>query len=744
MGRIGAVLRRELRSYFDQATAYILLVVFLGVNFFFFFQSAYQLAEASLRPMLGLLPWLLLFFVPAVCMRALAEERHAGTLELVLAQPLSVAEFLVGKFLGVLAFMAIAMLATLGVPLGLSWGADLQMGVVFAQYLGSLFLIAAMVSIGLWASSMTRNQVTAFILGVTIAFALYMIGLEVVVVSLPPPLSVIASRLGILGHFQNVGRGVIDVRDVLYFAAVTAAFLALTYFSLMRERLSPERPAYRRLKLGVVGLVAVAIVSALAGGQLRGRLDLTPGKLYTLSAPTRDLVRGLGDIVTIKFFRSSELPPAYAPLRRDIEDVLHDFDAAGGGNVNLVQLSPDDDPDALEETRTLGIPPARFNVIGEGESSTREGYLGIAIEYAGKSDVIPLVQRTSDLEYRLASMIRTLASPRRPTIALLEGHGELGPSNRMTLGAGRLRKEYSLEQFRIDSTMTEIPDSIDVVVIAGTASPLQPAEGQMLGDYLERGGSLFLLLAGTRIDAQSRTAGPSYYPVLDSLLDRYGLGVVPAVVYDLASNQAIPLQTAGGYVIQQYPLFPIAQVVGDHPIVEGGSPVTFQWASPLLIDDADSTRVTPLLVTTDAGGLSTAPASIDPSQDWQTIATTASLETQVLAAAYTDDSGARMVVVGSPSIIEDGVIQAAPQGAAGLIFFQNAIDWLAQDEGLISIRSKDRAPPQLLFSSNLARDAAKWGNMIGIPLLFILFGIVRLARRRRAERAVYEPGGAIA
>lgn len=743
MGRIGAILRREIRSYFDHATAYILLVVFLGVNFFFFFQSAYQLGEASLRPMLGLLPWLLLFFVPAVCMRALAEERHAGTLELVLAQPISVAEFLLGKFLGVLGFLMIAMIATIGVPIGLSWGADIQVGVVFAQYVGSLFLIAAMVSIGLWASSMTRNQVTAFILGVTIAFGLYMVGLEVVVISLPPTLAVIARRLGILGHFQNVARGVIDLRDVLYFAALTAAFLSLTYFSLMRERLSREREAYRRLKLGVVGLVGLAILSALAGGQLRGRLDLTPGKLYTLSAATRNLVRGLDDLVTIKFFRSSELPPAYAPLRRDIEDLLRDFDAAGGANLNLIQLRPDDDPEALDEARTLGIPPARFNVVSDGASSTREGYLGIAVQYAGQTDLIPLVRQTSDLEYRLASMIRSLSSDRRPTVALLQGHGELDPTTRMTFGAGRLREEYGVENLRIDPTMTSIPDSIDVVVIAGTTSPLEPGEGQMLGEYLERGGSLLLLLSGTQVEQQRRIAGPSFYPVLDSLLQTYGLGVIPAVAYDLASNEVIPLQTAGGYVIQEYPFFPIAQVASEHPIVRSGSPVTLQWASPILLEAADSTRVTPLLTTTDAGGSFAAPVSIDPSMDWRTITATEPLGPQVLAVAYADDADTRMVVVGSASIIDDRAIQASAQGAAGLIFFQNAVDWLAQDEGLIAIRSRDRAPPQLLFQNELTRDAAKWGNMIGVPLLFILFGILRLARRRRGQRAVYEPGGAI-
>jgi ABC-2 type transport system permease protein len=137
MGRIRTVARREVASYFDHATAYILLVVFLGINFFFFFRDAYLVGEGSLRSMIGLLPWLLLFFVPAVSMRSIAEERQAGTLEVVLAQPLSVLEFLLGKALGVFLFLLIALLGTLGVPLALTWGADLQWGVIFAQYLGA-------------------------------------------------------------------------------------------------------------------------------------------------------------------------------------------------------------------------------------------------------------------------------------------------------------------------------------------------------------------------------------------------------------------------------------------------------------------------------------------------------------------------------------------------------------------------------------------------------------------------------
>ena len=744
IGRIWNVARRELASYFDHATAYILLVVFLGLAFFFFFRDAYLIGEASLRPMMGLLPWFLLFFVPAVCMRTLAEERQAGTLELVLSQPISVVEFLLGKFLGVYLFLLITLAATLGLPLGLSLGADLQAGVIVAQYVGSAFLIAAMVAVGVWASSLTQNQVTAFILGVTIMFALFLIGFEAVSLGLPGPLSAAAARLGILGHFESVARGVIDLRDVLYFAAVTAAFLSLTYGSLMRPRLSRGREAYRRLRIGTLGLVGLAIFAALAGGQLRGRLDLTPGQVYTLSEPTRDLLRGLDDLVTITFFRSDRLPPAYAPLRRDIEDLVRDFDAVGGGNVNLVQISPDDDADVEEEARLLGIQPARFNVVGEGELTTREGYLGIAVQYAGENEVIPLVQRAEDLEYRLSSMIRALVAERRPRVALLTGHGELSARNQMQIGVERLSSEYEVETLLVDSTTTAISDSVDVVIIPGPSAPLRPEEGTLLRTYMEGGGSLFLLMGGTQPNAQAQQAGPAFHPVLDSLLADAGISIPKTLAYDMESNEVVQMSGGGaGFVITPYPLWMIAQPASEHIVVRDLGAVPMHWASPVTYDAADSARVAPLLSTTRFAGQLRTPVSIAADQDWNALVAPEFLEPQTLAVAVTGETGGRMIVAGTPNLITDNTVQRSSQGVGGLIFFQNAIDWLAQDEALITIRSKDRSPPQLLFDSDLERDLVRYGNLVGVPVLFVLFGMLRLARRKKHQLRTYEPGGAI-
>jgi ABC-type uncharacterized transport system involved in gliding motility auxiliary subunit len=311
----------------------------------------------------------------------------------------------------------------------------------------------------------------------------------------------------------------------------------------------------------------------------------------------------------------------------------------------------------------------------------------------------------------------------------------------MAIGVGRLAEEYSVQRLRTSELVGAIPDSIDVIVVAGPQTPFTGAEGGLLESFLDRGGSLLLMLNGAQADVQTRFAQPTFHPVLDSLLSRRGLGVLPAIAYDMSSNEPVPLQTAGGYVLQQYPLWPVAFPL-EHPITRDGNTLLMRWTSPLYLEDADTTRVTPLLTTTEFGGRLRAPGSIDPTLDWEAIVDPDALEPQVLAAAYQGDEGSRIVLVGSRDIIEDGSLQA-PGGVTGLVFFQNAVDWLAQDEALIAIRAKDRAPPQLLFPSTFARDATKWGNLAGVPLLFILIGILRLTRRRGTQRRTFESGGAI-
>jgi ABC-2 type transport system permease protein len=249
MTRIWTVARRELRALFDHPTGYVLLVVFLAVNGFLFFRQAYLQGSATLRPMLDFLPWLLLFFVPAVTMRALAEDTRGGQLEVLLSQPITEAELLLGKYLGSVLFLWIALAATLPIPVGLAAGANLPWGAIAAQYVGAALLTAGLAGVGVWASSLTRSQMTAFIAGVAVMFVLVLVGLDPLLVGLPASLGAVVARLGVLSHFESIGRGVIDLRDAIYFVSLAGIFLALAFGSLMMRKLSHGGGAAGRLRL---------------------------------------------------------------------------------------------------------------------------------------------------------------------------------------------------------------------------------------------------------------------------------------------------------------------------------------------------------------------------------------------------------------------------------------------------------------------------------------------------------------
>ena len=194
MRAVWTIAQRELKALFDQPTAYILLVVFTAVNGFLSFRQLDLYGVASLRPMFDFLPWVLLLFVPAVTMRALAEDARSGTLEVVLAQPITELELLLGKYLGQVLFLWLALAITLTIPLGLALGTAPQLGILVAQYVGAALLILGLAAVGLWASSVTRNQITArmnAVIWLRVTLALILVGLDPLIVGLPPQLGAI-------------------------------------------------------------------------------------------------------------------------------------------------------------------------------------------------------------------------------------------------------------------------------------------------------------------------------------------------------------------------------------------------------------------------------------------------------------------------------------------------------------------------------------------------------------------------
>jgi ABC-2 type transport system permease protein len=231
--RINIVAGRELNSYFTSPIAYIVITVFLIFTGFSFFKDFFYFNRAEMRGLFELLPVMFTFVIPAVTMRLFTEERHTGSLEILLTLPLTTMEVVLGKFLSAFVFTLIMIAPTFFYLFTVILVGSPDFGPVAGGYIGTVFLAAASVSIGLLFSSLTRNQIISFILAFAALFFLWLI--DKVTIFLPTSLGFIA-HLGMDFHFQNISRGIIDSRDIIYFLSVTAVSIMLTARILEKRR----------------------------------------------------------------------------------------------------------------------------------------------------------------------------------------------------------------------------------------------------------------------------------------------------------------------------------------------------------------------------------------------------------------------------------------------------------------------------------------------------------------------------
>lgn len=233
MRQVLPIFKKEFRSYFVSPIAYIVISIFLVVMGWFFFSTFFLFNQASLRTFFGLLPIMFAFVLPAVTMRLVSEELNVGTYEILLTMPVSFREVVLGKFLAALAFVAAMLIPTVAYPVIVSFLGDLDWGPVIGGYLGALLLGASFSAVGLFASSLTRNQIVAFIIGVAICFALVLI--DKILFFLPSGLLGVFEYLGADAHFENIAKGILDSRDILYFLSLTFVSLYATHL-VMEER----------------------------------------------------------------------------------------------------------------------------------------------------------------------------------------------------------------------------------------------------------------------------------------------------------------------------------------------------------------------------------------------------------------------------------------------------------------------------------------------------------------------------
>lgn len=747
-----ALARKDLKGYFDQPTGYILIVVFLVLLSWSFFRSAFVTSEASLRPLFTVdfavespsIPWLLALLVPAATMRLLAEEQRDGTLEILLTQPIQGWVILLAKFAAGLLFVIIAIASTLGIPISLMTAGSLDWGAIAAQYIGSVFLAAALVAIGLFTSSLTRNQIVAFILGLFATLVLMLVGLDAVGVTLPAQIATLLQSLSPVTHFSSIARGVIDLRDALYFVALVSTFLSATFLSVRGRTLSHRTAQYRNLQLGTAALIVLSVLVGWFGSAVQGRLDLTADKVFTLSDGTEQILGGLDDLLTIELYESSEPPVQVDLVARDINDFLDDLAAGSGGAVSVVRRFPDADEDAARKAQLAGVPPVQFNVQTPNGLEIKNGFLGMAMTYADRREVIPYIRSIDGFEYRVATLAYNMLQREdaRKTVGFLSGHGEKPLRENYSGLAGLLSQQYALTEVAPDPDGALDLSGVDALIVAGPTQRMTPQEYDALHQYLMNGGKMMALVDPVVIDRQSFAAVPNQFHFGD-FLQRYGILVEDNLIFDVRSNETVPFSTRLGTVSLPYAYWPRVPTV-DRKVAGDVESALMPWASSLGIADsqAGAVEVIPIMRTSPYAAADYAYGDVSPNSANLDTTNLQLFESDIAVALESAAAGNggggngafRIVVVGDSDWLTDRFVNQAQENLAlGL----NLVDWLAQEEALAEIRSKVITTRNLTFSSPAHRSAVQLANLAGIPAALVILGFVRYFTRRSKGLRAY-------
>lgn len=419
---IGTIVKKELRGYFDSAIALLFLAAFLATSLYVFFwqEKFFARGVADVRPLFEWLPKLLIILVSALAMRVWADERRAGTLEILLTLPAARWQLVVGKFVAGMLLMGTALALTLGLPITVSMMGDLDWGPVIGGYLAALLLAAAYLAIGMCVSAATDNQLVAFVgtaLACAVAYAVGDTGTE------------LGRLLGTGERFASVARGVVDLRDLAYYAGVVAVGLAVN--TLLLQRLGWSRgPRTRARRAGAVLAVGLVLANAVALGAWltpvkRARLDLTEDGTYSLSSSTGRILAGLDERLLIRGYFSARTHPQLAPLVPQLRDLLEEYRVAGGGRVRVEWVDPGDSDDAKKEAKErFGIDPTPLRFATQTEKSVVNAYFDVAIQYGDQSAVLGLddlisvrVLDIGDVEITLKNLEYQLTRTIKKTVA---------------------------------------------------------------------------------------------------------------------------------------------------------------------------------------------------------------------------------------------------------------------------------------------------------------------------------------
>ena len=439
MHEVLRIARKELSGFFSSPVAFIFLGAFLLTNLFLFFwvETFFARNIADARPLFEWMPVLLIFLAAAMTMRLWSEERRAGTLESLMTLPVSVLRLTLGKFLAVLAMVAVALALTAPLPVTVALLGPLDWGPVIGAYIATLLLAAAYISIGLFVSARTDNPIVSLIGTVLLCSVFFLLGSDTLGGLFGHRVSEILHLLGSGSRFESITRGVLDLRDLYFYLSIVGVFLALTIFSLERLRWATDtrEPARHRRWILATALVVANLLAANLWLQQVGwlRADLTDGRVYSISDASRNYLDQIQEPLLIRGYFSAQTHPLLAPLVPRIRDLLEEYEIAGGGKLVVEMIDPVAEPDLEREAgEKYGIRPVAFQTTSKYQASVVNSYFDILVQYGdqfetlGFPDLIEIKDRgEGELDVRLRNPEYDLTRTIKKVLYGYRGGGDL-------------------------------------------------------------------------------------------------------------------------------------------------------------------------------------------------------------------------------------------------------------------------------------------------------------------------------
>lgn len=755
---------------------------------------------ATLESFFFVAPYVLMFLVPAITMKSIAGEKNDGTFELLITKPVSIANMLLAKFFGSYCVVLLAILPTLiyyiavyqlGAPKG-----NIDSGAVFGSYFGLFFLGAIYVSIGIFASCVTPNAIAAFLLAIFLCFCLF-IGIEAVSALLPfDNWQEYVAELGINAHYESISRGVLDSRDLIYFIGITFLMLYLANKLLIHSR----KPLAVFVRSCAVIFFVFFFNWILQG--VFFRVDLTAEDRFTLAPTTKKILRSLPGEVRIVVFLDGDLPAGFRRLRRSTSDLLAEMKAFGGHNIKFTFLNPlegtrSDQQEAVETLMERGIVPTNLSVQTEDGLTQKAIYPVAVVLYEDQeipvklltqnrfsSPEIALNNSIQNLEYAFANAIQKVTSDGRPIIAFTESNGELRDLE-IHDAMNSLMDSYQVGRLQLDAIDFESLEQISTIVIAQPRKAFSELQKFKLDYFVRQGGKILWAINQSDGNLDSLRDKKNQLITaqrlnLDDILFRYGVRLNYDILADLNSAQ-IPLNVGSiGNTAQlelvPWVFYPILIPRSSHPIVKDLDGIRTEFPGSIDTVSAVGIRKEILLRTTDFSKVLRLPNSISLDDAVQLpgpeefkgepLAVAVLLQGTFNSlfqnrplpegvphnlSAFADGKETKMVVISDGNVFKNSVDprdkQPLPMGwdryteqqYGNKTFFLNAIDFLAGDSDMLSLRGKE-VKMRLLDRVKVKRQQLFWQVVcVGAPpvLLFLIgFGHYYLRKMRFGRKLV--------